>query len=541
MKIIITEDQKKKLFIPRRISGEGSRWEIWNNEQPIKDGVRINQYTHDGIKIGYWEGYYSNGQLMYKGSYKDGKEEGYWEYYNDNGQLYSKGSFKNGERYGNWEKYYYNGQLWYKGSFKNWEREGYWEEYYPDGQLDSKGSYINGLRDGIWEYYYRSGELKYKSLYNDGKLVKIINESEEPKKGKLFVPRRISGENSRWEIWNNEQPIKDGIRINQYNIDTVKKEGYWEEYYRDGQLDSKGLYKNGLRDGIWEQYFPDGKLNYKGSYKNGIKEGIWEDYYNNGQLDSKGSYKNGLKEGYWEYYYSNGGLWFKGSYKNGKKEGIWERYYENGGLWFKGSFKNGKKIKTINESDGIIPILEMDIKKKDFLGKGSFHKVYPLKYDSNKVIKVPTTEYSKSEFDVSGSGSWFNIFMKYPKYFPIIYKVTNNYIILEKMYISKVKEDLVIMEDELVMLFPEIADKIEMDGYGVTEVLYEYIQKSVNGDKISDDKLKEIKRLVKNKKIFNKYIDLMVSIAKLRLRTFIDVNDDNFGYNNNGVLKMLDI
>ena len=38
----------------------------------------------------------------------------------------------------------------------------------------------------------------------------------------------------------------------------VKKEGYWEKYYDNGQLNAKGLYKNGLRNGIWGEYYPNG-------------------------------------------------------------------------------------------------------------------------------------------------------------------------------------------------------------------------------------------------------------------------------------------
>jgi len=58
MKIIITEEQKKKLFVPRRLSGEDSRWAIWNKEQPyitIDDQtLKINQYDLNGKKIGLW-------------------------------------------------------------------------------------------------------------------------------------------------------------------------------------------------------------------------------------------------------------------------------------------------------------------------------------------------------------------------------------------------------------------------------------------------------------------------------------------------------
>ena len=45
MKIVITENHKKKLFAPIGLSGEDSRWLKWNKEQPIKNGKPINQYT----------------------------------------------------------------------------------------------------------------------------------------------------------------------------------------------------------------------------------------------------------------------------------------------------------------------------------------------------------------------------------------------------------------------------------------------------------------------------------------------------------------
>jgi len=149
MKIIITEEQKKKLFIPRRLSGENSRFIQWNKEQPIVDGVQINQYTHDGKKEGYWESYYDNGQLWIKCFYKNGELDGYWEKYFDNGNLYSKGSYINGERDGIWEEYYYNGQLESKGSFKNDKKDGIWEEWFYDGDFWYEGEWDMGkyIRD----------------------------------------------------------------------------------------------------------------------------------------------------------------------------------------------------------------------------------------------------------------------------------------------------------------------------------------------------------------------------------------------------------
>ena len=229
----LTESEdKKKLFIPRRLSGEGSRWEQWNKEQPIKDGNPINQYDNEGFKQGYWEEYHDNGELFFKGNYKDDKKDGYWEYYWSNGNVYSKGNYKNG---------------------------GY---------------------DGEWFYYHPDGRLEYKELYEYDKLVKDIPLTESKK---LFIPRKLSGEDSRYAKWNKEQPIVDGERINQYNVDTGKKEGLWVRYYDNDQLESKGKYKNGLRDGVWEYYYWNGTLE--------------RELYNNGEIVKNPQLINNINEG----------------------------------------------------------------------------------------------------------------------------------------------------------------------------------------------------------------------------------------------------
>ena len=44
--------------------------------------------------------------------------------------------------------------------------------------------------------------------------------------------------------------------------------GVYEEYYEIGQLESKGTYKNYVRDEVWEEY-KNGRLKFKTTYKNG--------------------------------------------------------------------------------------------------------------------------------------------------------------------------------------------------------------------------------------------------------------------------------
>ena len=164
--------------------------------------------------------------------------------------------------------------------------------------------------------------------------------TEEQKK-KLFIPRKLSDEDSRYTEWNNSQPVIDGIKINQYDIDG-RKTGYWET---DNE---RGVYKNGIEDGPWKTYHENGQLQRNGSYINGKRDGYWETYHENGNLEFKGTYLDGMLNGDCEFYWYEGNLAGKGSYKDDKKDGIWEEYFHDGEFWYKGEYKNGKYIKDID-------------------------------------------------------------------------------------------------------------------------------------------------------------------------------------------------
>ena len=85
-----------------------------------KDGISYSTLTnepYDGSVINF----FSNGQLDYKGSFKNGKKEGIWVGYYLDGQLRFKGRYKNGKRHGRWETKTKYGQKkrWQSGMFKN--------------------------------------------------------------------------------------------------------------------------------------------------------------------------------------------------------------------------------------------------------------------------------------------------------------------------------------------------------------------------------------------------------------------------------------
>ena len=108
------------------------------------------------------------------------------------------------------------------------------------------------------------------------------------------------------------------------------------------------FFEDGKKDGPYETYYENGQLEYKGSYKDGELDGLFETYYENGELRSKLSYKNGEWDGPWEYYYENGNLKERVSYKDGEQEGLFEYYDKDGKSSSKKTYKDGELISEEN-------------------------------------------------------------------------------------------------------------------------------------------------------------------------------------------------
>jgi hypothetical protein len=60
--------------------------------KPLTNKQVINQYDDNNLPHGYYEEYFSNGQIFYKGNWINGRQTGYWEWYhkNNSNELYEK-------------------------------------------------------------------------------------------------------------------------------------------------------------------------------------------------------------------------------------------------------------------------------------------------------------------------------------------------------------------------------------------------------------------------------------------------------------------
>ena len=113
------------------------------------------------------EGFYPNGQLEYRVTYKEGIET--WDTYYENGQLQKRNNYKEDKDHGVNERYQENGIIEYRNFFKNGVRDGVSELYHENGKLAKKMPYIDGEENGIWEFYDLNGHLDYTESYKNGK------------------------------------------------------------------------------------------------------------------------------------------------------------------------------------------------------------------------------------------------------------------------------------------------------------------------------------------------------------------------------------
>jgi len=94
----------------------------------------------------------------------------YIYYYSGNvwikGQLNSKG-----EREGIWEWFYTNGNILWRTSYKNGMENGIEDSFYPNGNIEIRTPYKKGNADGVQEWFDEQGNITKTILWKDGKLI----------------------------------------------------------------------------------------------------------------------------------------------------------------------------------------------------------------------------------------------------------------------------------------------------------------------------------------------------------------------------------
>jgi antitoxin component YwqK of YwqJK toxin-antitoxin module len=180
----------------------------------------------------------------------------------------------------------------------NGQKQGSWSKVYPGTRVfQYRGQFKDDRPVGTFTYYYPSSKLKA-----------IINHVEN----------------------------------------SNRSEGVY--YHENGDVMSKGVFRDFKKDSIWCNYSPSGRLINKESYKNDLLNGKTTVYYVPEDPNDKSlwilsiaNFKEGKYDGEYLEYFQGGSPKTKGFYDMNRKTGVWINYDVTGSKTIEESYSNGFK------------------------------------------------------------------------------------------------------------------------------------------------------------------------------------------------------
>ena len=138
--------------------------------------------------------------------------------------------------------------------------------------------------------------------------------------------------------------IRDGDTINFTDAKGLRQ-GWWRQYWNNGDLKYECFFTDGQKDGLELQYFdsPD-CIEQSVNYKMGVLDGPSITYFKNCKVKCEESFRNGIKDGSERCYHEKGWLMSQGYFEEGKLKGQFSHYDESG----KVKFESSEREFTIN-------------------------------------------------------------------------------------------------------------------------------------------------------------------------------------------------
>lgn len=200
---------------------------------------QLNQTDDQGRKQGKWEKRYSNGNIKYKGTFKDDKPVGEFIYYDYRLNLVARVNHL-GNDSAEAKIYHTNKALEGEGMYYKQQKTGVWKFYDNTGKLSAVETFKNGVKHGKSQIYLLSGQISRETEYVNG--------------------------------------FETGLRI---------------DYFQDGTKRFEGQVIDGVFDGEVTFFHPNGKLKMIGNYKNAVRDGQWIYYDENGVPFMRELYEKG--------------------------------------------------------------------------------------------------------------------------------------------------------------------------------------------------------------------------------------------------------
>ena len=254
--------------------------------------------------------------------------------------------------------------------------------------------FIVSCNDDLTRTYYSNGQIRDEGFEIDKKREGTWNFYYE--NGQLEAVKNYS------------KGILDSTSIEYWNLDEVKELSTPVQYRINfdtlQQLPIKYIrnYKNGLKNGKEIYFFKLGDSRHA-TYVNDTLQGIMKGHFDTGELEGEGNFIDGNLEGKYIRYYKSGKIFSEENYINGKREGKVTAYHESGNIkWtllYENNLREGPQVWYYN--DGTIEAIH---NYKNNYMHGDWKFFYPNgKLKSKAIYDNGKIKENKIEFAQDGS------------------------------------------------------------------------------------------------------------------------------------------
>lgn len=157
-------------------------------------------------------------------------------------------------------------------------------KYFPNDTISREGEMVGEQKSGCWKHFSYDGNLLYEVEYHDS-IIELNDSiifkskgilSDFDINGNLLHTSFIIEKFSKYDCAHSDHYEVRQLYTIWEAIDTLNRmNGYTQNFYDNGTLQSEGKMKDGLPEGIWKLYDPFGKLNHYGLYVQGKRDGRW--------------------------------------------------------------------------------------------------------------------------------------------------------------------------------------------------------------------------------------------------------------------------
>ena len=173
----------------------------------------------------------------------------------------------------------------------------------------------------------------------------------------IYLPEKVQVEATWVNKRVDRQPYEDGKpkierEISTFSDERMVNDGYYREYFANGQLFLEGQYERGTPVGEWKYFHDNGQLARAVRFEAGKPTGEVEVRRADGTVESKRAFNQGKRNGQWTVFDATGEKPLREEhYIDGQPDGVWKMWHDNGKQAQETSFQQGKRHGVTTEWD----------------------------------------------------------------------------------------------------------------------------------------------------------------------------------------------